>query len=122
VFTKLIERNTTIPTKRSEIFTTADGNQPSIQVQVFQGEHEIAAHNKKLGTVELTELPPTPRGVPQIEVTFDIDANGIVHVSAKDTATGKEQSITITRETSRRPASSTVPLPVHLPQNDEDDA
>jgi len=96
VFTKLIERNTTIPTKRSEVFSTADDGQTTVGIQVYQGEREIAVHNKKLGTFDLTGLPPAPRGVPQIEVTFDIDANGIVHVGAKDLGTGKEQSMTIT--------------------------
>jgi molecular chaperone DnaK len=100
VMTTLIERNTTIPTKRSEVFSTAVDNQPSVEVHVLQGEREMAAYNKSLGRFQLTDLPPAPRGVPQIEVTFDIDANGIVHVSAKDRATGKEQSITITGQSS----------------------
>ncbi len=96
VMTKLIERNTTIPTKRTEVFTTADDMQPSVEIHVLQGEREMAAYNKTLGKFQLVDLPPAPRGVPQIEVTFDIDANGIVHVSAKDRATSKEQSMTIT--------------------------
>src|SRR4051794_27620905 len=96
IMTKLIERNTTIPTRRSEIFTTAEDMQPSVEIHVLQGEREMASFNKTLGKFQLVDLPPAPRGVPQIEVTFDIDANGIVHVSAKDRATGKEQSMTIT--------------------------
>ncbi|MVA75332.1 molecular chaperone DnaK [Auraticoccus sp. F435] len=96
VMTKIIERNTTIPTRRSEIFTTAEDNQPSVMIQVYQGERDFARDNKSLGNFELTGLMPAPRGMPQIEVAFDIDANGIVHVHAKDTATGKEQSMTVT--------------------------
>ncbi|HUF32606.1 MAG TPA: molecular chaperone DnaK [Acidimicrobiales bacterium] len=100
VMTKLIERNTTIPTRRTEVFTTADDMQPSVEIHVIQGEREMASYNKTLGKFQLVELPPAPRGVPQIEVTFDIDANGIVHVSAKDRATNKEQSMTITGQSS----------------------
>ena len=100
VMTKLIERNTTIPTRRTEVFTTAEDMQPSVEIHVLQGEREMAAYNKTLGKFQLVDLPPAPRGVPQIEVTFDIDANGIVHVSAKDRATNKEQSMTITGQSS----------------------
>ena len=100
VMTKLIERNTTIPTRRTEVFTTADDMQPSVEIHVLQGEREMSMYNKTLGKFQLVDLPPTPRGVPQIEVTFDIDANGIVHVSAKDRATNKEQSMTITGQSS----------------------
>ena len=100
VMTKLIERNTTIPTRRTEVFTTADDNQPSVEIHVLQGERDMASYNKTLGKFQLVDLPPAPRGVPQIEVTFDIDANGIVHVSAKDRATNKEQSMTITGQSS----------------------
>ncbi|HEY5244086.1 MAG TPA: Hsp70 family protein, partial [Acidimicrobiales bacterium] len=100
VMHRLIERNTTIPTKRSEVFTTAEDNQPSVEVHVLQGEREMAMYNKTLGKFQLVDLPPAPRGVPQIEVTFDIDANGIVHVGAEDKATGKTQSMTITGQSS----------------------
>src|SRR5947209_5083087 len=100
IMTKLIERNTTIPTRRSEVFTTAEDMQPSVEIHVLQGEREMAMYNKTLGKFQLVDLPPAPRGVPQIEVVFDIDANGIVHVAAKDRATGKEQSMTITGQSS----------------------
>ena len=100
IMTRLIERNTTIPTKRSEVFTTAAHNQPSVEIHVLQGEREMAEFNKTLGKFQLVDIPPAPQGVPQIEVTFDIDANGIVHVSARDKATGNEQSITITGQSS----------------------
>ena len=96
VFTKLIERNTTIPTSKSQVFSTAADNQPSVDIHVLQGEREMAANNKTLGRFQLTDIPPAPRGVPQIEVSFDLDANGIVNVKAKDLGTNKEQSITIT--------------------------
>ncbi len=99
IFTKLIPRNTTVPTKKSQVFSTATDNQPSVDIHVLQGEREIAAHNKTLARFELGGIPPAPRGVPQIEVTFDIDANGIVHVSAKDKGTGKEQRVTVTAST-----------------------
>ena len=95
VFTRLIERNTTIPTRKSEIFSTAEDNQPSVEVHVLQGEREMATYNKSLGKFQLTGIPPAPRGIPQIEVTFDIDADGILHVSAKDLGTGTEQKIEI---------------------------
>ena len=96
VFTKLIERNTTIPTRKSEIFSTASDSQPGVEIHVLQGERQFARDNKTIGKFHLTDIPPAPRGVPQIEVTFDIDANGILHVNAKDLGTGKEQKITIT--------------------------
>ncbi|MEO7555904.1 MAG: Hsp70 family protein, partial [Acidimicrobiales bacterium] len=100
VMTRLIERNTTIPTRRTEVFTTAEDMQPSVEIHVLQGEREMSQFNKTLGKFQLVDLPPAPRGMPQIEVTFDIDANGIVHVSAKDRATSKEQSMTITGQSS----------------------
>ena len=96
IFTKLIERNTTIPTRKSEIFSTASDNQPGVEVHVLQGERQMSRDNKTIGRFQLTDIPPAPRGVPQIEVTFDIDANGILHVAAKDLGTGREQKITIT--------------------------
>jgi molecular chaperone DnaK len=96
IFTKIIERNTTIPTKKSQVFSTASDNQPAVTIKIHQGERELASNNKLLGVFELADIPPAPRGLPQVEVTFDIDANGILHVSAKDLGTGKEQSIKIT--------------------------
>ena len=107
VFTRLIDRNTTIPTKKSQVFSTADDNQQAVTIKVYQGEREMAADNKLLGKFDLTGIPPAPRGVPQIEVTFDIDANGIVSVQAKDKATGKEQQIRI--QASRRSVGSRHP-------------
>ena len=106
VFTKLIERNTTIPTRKSEIFSTASDNQPGVEIHVLQGERQFARDNKTIGKFHLTDIPPAPRGVPQIEVTFDIDANGILHVSAKDLGTGKEQKITITASSGFRRTKS----------------
>ena len=109
VFTRLIERNTTIPVKQTQVFSTAADGQTSVDVHVLQGEREMAAYNKTLGRFQLTGIAPAPRGVPQIEVTFDIDANGIVHVSAKDLGTGKEQSIAITAPARSSPSPSPPP-------------
>ena len=116
--TKLIERNTTIPTRKAEIFSTAEDNQPSVEIHVLQGEREMATYNKSLGKFQLTGIPPAPRGIPQIEVAFDIDANGILNVSAKDLGTGKEQKIEITRRLrplGRRDQATWSPTPRRTP-------
>jgi molecular chaperone DnaK len=120
ILTKIIDRNTTIPTKRSEVFTTGEDNQPSLEIQVYQGERELAASNKRLAVFELTGIAPAPRGIPQIEVTFDIDANGIVNVTAKDLGTSRETGITVSRESLRiKPRETTVKYSPVLVSADE---